>query len=156
MNKYQKATGFLFSILILAILTLLPSDTAMQAKAADDLVGIIESSDAGFPEMLLAAIDKKGLTDAEVYNRAHISRQLFNKLKNDSSYHPGKGTVLALICALEPEMDECSALLERAGYALSRSYMLDVIVEFFIEQGTYDIFTINKALYACDQQLLGT
>ena len=111
--------------------------------------------DASFSETLLSLIDERGLTDAEVYKRANLSRQYFSKLRS-GSINPSKRVVLALAVALELDLAQTKMLLERAGYALSRSYKLDVIVEFFITEGNYDIFAINQALYAFDQQLLGT
>ena len=45
--------------------------------------------------------------------------------------------------------------MQTAGFALTHSSKLDVIVEFFITQGCYDIYEINEALFKKDQHLLG-
>ena len=65
--------------------------------------------------------------------------------------------VMVTICiALKLTLPETDDLLERAGYALSHSQKFDVIVEFFIDSGKYDIFEINQVLFQYDQPLLGT
>ena len=77
------------------------------------------------------------------------------KFVNLEGYMPGKRTILALAIALELSLEETEGLLKKAGYALSHSQKFDVIVEFFIVNGQYDIFAINEILFQYDQPLLG-
>ena len=122
------------------------------SKGLDDL---IDELDEPFNTALLRLIDTKGKTDAEVYKRANIDRKLFSKIRTGKGYMPGKRTILALAIALELTLPETDDLLERAGYALSHSQKFDVIVEYFIVSGKYDIFEINEVLFKYDQPLLG-
>jgi hypothetical protein len=56
---------------------------------------------------------------------------------------------------LELSLTETRDLLERAGFALSRSVMFDVIIEYFISEKKYDIYEINNVLFEYDQPILG-
>ena len=121
-----------------------------------EIAQLVATLDAPFSTTLLALMDGRGMTDAEVYHRANISRQLFSKIRGNESYRPSKQTVVALAIALELDMSATQDLLARAGFTLSKSSKFDVIVRFFIERGIYDLFQLNEVLFAYDLPLVGS
>ncbi len=108
-----------------------------------------------FGERLFRMIDERGLTDVAVYKRANLDRKLFSKIRCNPGYRPKKKTALALAIALELNLDDTRDLLARAELALSPGSRSDVIVQYFIERQVYDIYTINMALFAHGEAVLG-
>lgn len=132
---------------------------AVHAKAnrtdSSDLSEMLENLDAGFSETLLQLIDRTGRKDSEIYRKANVDRKLFSKIRNNADYRPSKTTALAFAFALELDIDETRDFIARAGFALSRSSKFDVIVEYFLLNGKYNINELNEVLFAFDQPLVG-
>lgn len=122
---------------------------------SDDWGQLINDLDAGFSETLLQLIDRTGKKDSEIYKKANVDRKLFSKIRNNMDYRPSKTTALAFAFALELDVDETKDFIGRAGFALSHSSKFDVIVEYFLVNGNYNVFELNEVLFAFDQPLIG-
>lgn len=135
----------------------LPERVSPSARGARgrSLAQVMEEVGETFQERLLRLIDERDMTNAEVYKKANLDRKLFSKILCNPSYHPRKHTVLSFAIALELNLDETKDLLARAEYALSPSSKFDLVVEYFIVHGVYDVFTINTALFDYGLPMLG-
>lgn len=138
-------------LLPLVCFSLSPSDFYKE----NELASILERLDDSFSSKVIQLIKAKGKKEVEVYKKANLDRKLFSKIRSTKHYVPKKTTCLALAVALELNLEETQTLLKSAGFSFSNSRKFDVIVEYFIKKGLYDIFEINQVLFKYDQPLLG-
>lgn len=133
---------------------LMTESAAPEDEWDDRLRGAINPQTETFQEMLFRLIDRKGLTDPQVYKKANMDRKLFSKIRSKKGYIPSKKNVLALAMALSLNLDETMDLLRRAGYALSPSILFDRIVVYCILNKIYDIYEVNLCLFEYTDQVL--
>ena len=124
-------------------------------KESGSLEEMLSKKEETFQEHMFRLIDRKGLEDTEVYKKANIDRKLFSKIRSNPDYNPSKKTAVALAVGMGLNLDETKDLLLRAGIALSRSSIFDIIIEYCLENGITDIFEINNILFKFEQPILG-
>ena len=128
----------------------------MASAANSDLDALLRTSESTFSEFLLDLLKERSGKDSEVYKRAEISKQLFSKILSNRDYQPTKSTAIQLAIGLQLDLNRTQKLLEKAGYALTRSSKADLVVQYYIERGVYSVTFINEALYDCALPLLKT
>lgn len=100
-----------------------------------------------FQELLFEYIDKTGLTDSQVYRKAHIDRRLYSKIKSDKKYHPSFGTITLFALALKLTTEEYEELLKTASYSLSNSLHSDITIKYCFDNKIYDVIKANNLVY---------
>lgn len=101
-----------------------------------------------FSDMLFRLIREKGLSEVRVYKRAHITPQHFSKIRSDSTWRPTKSTALMLSLAMCLSLEETKDLLRTAGLAFTHASERDMVVEYYIINGNWNLFEINETLYS--------
>lgn len=99
-----------------------------------------------FSERLMYLIKKSGMSEVEVYKKAHLDRRLFSKIRSDKDYRPSRNTAIVLALALELDVEAANDLLNRGGHHLSNERKDDVIIRYFLEEERRDLTVINEVL----------
>ena len=109
------------------------------------------NKESNFQELLFKYIDDRNLKDSDVYNKVHIDRRLFSKIRNDINYHPSKETVILLGLSLKLNEDEIDKLLNSASYSLPKNSIYDLIIRFCFKERIYNLNDVNDLLevYNC-------
>ena len=122
-----------------------------KSSSINDYINENKSKYNDFQTMLFRFIDEKNLKDSDVYNKVHIDRRLFSKIRSDSNYHPSKETIILLGLSLELNEDEIDKLLESASYSLPKNNHYDLIIRFCFINKIYKLTDVNDLLdeYNC-------
>ena len=127
----------------------LDEDLRTRASALDNYLNLT------FVDMVMRYINILGWQDSKIYKAAQMDRRLFSKIMSDRNYKPSKDTAIALAIGLKLNLIQVNDLLSRAGYVLSHSCKRDVIIEYFIREGKYNLSDINEVLYRLDEKIIG-
>ena len=126
--------------------------TALQSDVPEDAQSRTAET---FSEMLIRKLEEKGMSDMACTARANVDNRLFGKIRNNAGYRPAKQTALAFAIALELSLEEARELLVKAGFSLSHGDKRDIVVEYCLINGHYNVTGINEILFKLDLQPLG-
>ncbi len=126
-----------------------------RAPLPDDDLESGLSLDEPFNAKLFKLLNESGKSNAEVYTKGGITRQVFSNILIKKDSIPRKDTVICLIIGMELNYVDALNLLGCAGYTLSKSIVSDVVVMKYLKRGIYDIDLINAELDERGCSLLG-
>ena len=116
----------------------------------------IRNREEGFGIRLQKLIADKGMSNAECYKKAGLTRQLFGKICNNPSYNTTKSKILSITAGMKLSLEETEEVLSWKGMTFSNSSLFDVVVKSCIANGVFDLDEINAQLEAVGEQLLGS
>ena len=119
---------------------------ARNLKQYDSLDDILKNAGETFQERLFRYMDKSGMSDVEIYKGANLSKQTFSKLKKPG-HVPKRETVMALAISMKLSIDDTKDLLESAGQAFSPSNKVDLVIQYCMSRGIYNIFEVERILF---------
>lgn len=108
-----------------------------------------------FQQKLFDYINRAEMTNKEFYKAARIDRKLFSAINTNMNYKPSKETAVACCLALKLDIEDAKYLMGLAGYMFSMAIPWDRVVYYCINNGIYDIDTVNDLLYELDLKLIG-
>ena len=96
--------------------------------------------------------ESKNIDEASLYIKALVSKSTFSKIRSmkRSGYKPDKSTIIRLALVLKLTLPETQVLLNKLGYVLSDSLVIDKVVAWCIEHNCYDFDKMDDILIAND------
>lgn len=107
--------------------------------------GFSINAEDSFSELLDNYRREKGMDEVELYRKACLSRQEYNKIKSGKSL-PGRKTVAALMFALGLNTDEAESLLASAGQSFRQTDVFSKLIrQFLVQKKSFD--EVNEELF---------
>ena len=104
---------------------------------------------------LLKLIDERKLRDSQVYKSSGVSKQTFSKIRTREDYVPTKDTAIQLCIALDLGLIESETLIKKAGLALSKSTLRDIVIRYCLENHINSLINVNMILKNHNCRMLG-
>ena len=145
-NKKGKSGSSFNSAMAPLMMPMAERESTKPKVKIDDLLA---SKEKTFQEKLFEIIDSRGLTGPQVYN-TYISKQVYSKIQSDKYYHPNKYTAIALCLSLHLGVEETQDLIGRAGWTLSPSNKMDLVVKGCIINNEFNKMNIDMILFDFD------
>lgn len=122
-------------------------------RADLDLREMLAERSETFAVMLDRLREEKGLKPAELYHKAMATKNLYSKIMTNMNYHVSKRSAVAFGLALELPWQDFCELVETAGFAMTHHDKFDVVIEYCVKTGEYDIVHVNEHLFNIDPEL---
>ncbi len=120
--------------------------TLSSRKTVVDVDALLLASEATFKQRVNKLMEERQEKASKIYKAAEISKQTFSKILLEDDYHPNKYTAVALCLAFNLDLMDALNLLESAGWTLSKSNKMDLVVRACIINKIYEIKDVNKLL----------
>jgi hypothetical protein len=99
-----------------------------------------------FPVLLNKLREEKGFKPQDLYKKAFIDRKLYSQIMGKRYYQPSKNTAIAFGLALELPYEKFKVFLQSAGFSLNHNSVFDLVIKYCVQNGLYDIITVNTEL----------
>ncbi len=98
-----------------------------------------------FIKLLTPYLNEKGVTESIIGDKIKMISEFFDRLENGKRYNCEKYRLLGFCFVLNLTLAETNSVMTKAGYVLSSNEKVDVVIQFFLKNETYDFELLNQA-----------
>lgn len=113
----------------------------------------IDSPSPTFVELLRTYINRRNMTEPEVYRRAQIGRDTFSKIYSGKK-GASKDTVMQLCFGLKLTYEESVLFMSTANHGFNSSEIRDLVVVYCLKNQMYDTYKVNVELCERKEKIL--